>query len=298
MTHSKGTFMTSTTSRSRLLRPALAVLALGGALTLAACAAPTTESPQTSSTQAPEQVLSPGGGGVSGLIAAASDGVLQVQSPDEQTAVRYTDETTVSSQVAGALGDVSVGSCVTALTPADADAAASVMVTDAVDGECNSGPGGGFVTEGGGPGAGGPPDGAPTDFPTDFPTDGTAPDGAPTDAPDIGAFASGLVTEVSGDTITVDAVDPDGATTATDVTVDAETDFTVTVDADAGALVVGQCVAAQGEADDAGGFSATSLIVSEPGDDGCTPRFTSGQGGPGAIDGSSESGPDTNSESD
>jgi hypothetical protein len=119
-------------------------------------------------------------------------------------------------------------------------------------------------------------------MPSDFPTDGTQPSGAPTDFPgggDFGTFVTGKVTAVSGSTITVDAVGADDATTSTDVTVDDDTAFTVTVAADATTLVVGQCVAAQGEADEAGGFAATSLTVSTPGDDGCTARFGGGQGG-------------------
>lgn len=279
MIPSKGRLMNSVTSLSRIARPLLVVAALGGAIALAGCAATPSTSPQTQASQAPGQGQQPGGGGVSGLIAAASEGLLQVQSTDEQTAVSYTADTTISSQVAGKLGDVTVGSCVTAITPTDAAAASTVIVTDPVDGECTGGLAGGP----GGPG-GGFPDGAPTDLPSDFPTDGTLPSGAPTDFPGgaggFGAFASGPVTAISGDTITVDARSADSTTTSTDVAVGAETVYTVTVDADADALVVGQCVMAQGEADDQGGFAATSLIVSEPGDDGCAPRFGGAQGGP------------------
>jgi len=286
MTHSKGKPMYSVASLSRFARPLLVAAALGGAIALAGCAATPSASPETPSSQAPVQGQQPGGGGVSGLIAAASDGLLQVQSTDEQTAVSYTSDTAISSQVAGALSDVAVGSCVTAITPADADAASMVIVTTAVEGECTGGfPGG----------AGGGPGGLPDGVPSDFPTDGTVPSGAPTDLPDgaagFGAFASGPVTAISGSTITVDSVGTDGATASTDVTVGSDTTFTVDVDADTDALVVGQCVVAQGAADDQGGFAATALTVSEPGDDGCSPRFGGGQGLPGAP--GTDSGSDT-----
>jgi hypothetical protein len=283
------TMLTFTPPRATVI----AVLALGSALALAGCAAPEPESPEDSSTQQPAQNQPPGGGGVSGLIAAASDGLLQVQSSDEQTAVGYTADTTISSQVDGTSSDVAVGDCVTAITPTDADAATSIIVTDPVDGECT----GGF---GGGPGGGFPdgelPEGVPTDLPSDFPTDGTMPSGAPTDFPggggQFGGFTSGPVTAISGATLTVEAMGADDSTTATEVTVGDDTVFTVTVAADAAALVVGLCVIAQGEADDSGGFEATNLVVSEPGEEGCNAGFGGGQfpGGPGGGTDTTEGG--------
>jgi hypothetical protein len=258
-----------TTVRSRATL--VVSLALAGALAFAGCAAATgTSSPSaapTSGTQ-PQDGRSPG---VSGLIAAASDGLLQVQSSDEQTAVSYDSDTTISAQQSGALSDLNVGDCVMAITPDDADAAASVTVTAAVDGECGFS-GGGF------PGGGG--DGAPSGAPTDVPQDGTAPSGMPTDAPNggpgglaAGAIVSGSVTAISGDTITVDSrVMGSDDTEPADVVVGSDTVVTVTVEADASALVVGQCVTAQGTADAKGGFAATALIVSAPSGDGTCGR--------------------------
>ncbi len=265
---------------SSLSRPLLVALALGSALALVGCSAAATTSTADPTTPAADQAAMPGGGGISGTIAAASNSVLQVQDAESQTAVSYTPDTVIQSRVAGTLADVKVGSCVLVTSgDAAATAATAVTISAAVDGECT----GGF---GGGPGAGGgtPPDGAPTDLPSGAPTD--LPSGAPTDLPDgagggFGGFTAGLVTAVSGSTLTVDATSMDGTTASTDVTVDADTSYVNTVASDASALVVGQCVAAQGESDDAGGLTATSLTVSTPGDDGCVSRA----GGPGGFGG-------------
>ncbi|GGI40488.1 hypothetical protein GCM10010988_29330 [Cnuibacter physcomitrellae] len=166
------------------------------------------------------------------------------------------------------------------------DTATSVAISAATDGTCTAGFGGG-APGGGGAGGGTPP----TDFPTDgaLPTDGARPTGMPS-APDgsgegpgaFGGFVSGLVTAVSGTTITVDAADMSGTTSPTDVTVGEGTAYTVTRAADASALVVGQCVTAQGESDSSGAVAATSLLVSEPTDGSCTMGFGAGRpGGPG-----------------
>lgn len=267
--------------RARRQRWAISAVLVASALALAGCAG-TAASTETPAAQNQTQDQRPGGGGVSGLIAASSDDVLQVQSDSEQTAVSYTADTAVTSQVAGALSDVTVGSCVVAMTGSDASAASSIIVTEAVDGECTGGFGGGGGQPGGqGAGGSGTP---PTDIP--FPTSTDAPSDAPTDAPTdggpgsgqgFGAIASGLVTAVSGSTVTVDArTMGSDDTTSTDVTVDSATTFTKTVDADASALVVGQCVSAQGAADTSGGFAATSLQVSAPVDGSCVQRFGGG----------------------
>lgn len=114
-----------------------------------------------------------------------------------------------------------------------------------------------------------------------------------------GGLTAGLVTEVSGSTITVESTgiptgDDDGTAaggdaTTTTVTVDDATAYTTTAATDASAIAVGLCVLAQGEADDSGQVAATSLTLSEPGDDGCTSGFGGGFGGmpgrPGAEDG-------------
>ena len=112
------------------------------------------------------------GGGVFGLIAAITDSTMQVQS-DVQTAVTWTETTTVSRQVAVDLPTVTSGSCVIAFVDdasADSPTATSVTITEPVDGECA--PLAGFGGELGGGGApGGMPSGMPTDLPSGMPTD-------------------------------------------------------------------------------------------------------------------------------
>ena len=61
-------------------------------------------------------------------------------------------------------------------------------------------------------------------------------------------------------------------------TVTAATTYTSTVTADATAITVGQCASAQGETDDGGQMTATSLALSPAGDDGCTPAGFGGMG--------------------
>lgn len=282
---------TSSSFRSRL--PLVALVAAAGLFGLTACAgaaATTTSDDTATETGTAEQPPTDAGQarGVSGLVAAASDGLLQVQSTSsdgesEQTAVTYTSETTVTSEITGSLADVAVGSCVTITTGTDEDAVATtVRITAAVDGACTTAFGGGGM---GGAPDGERPEGAPDGAPTGAPTDGERPEGAPTGAPEgmggggFGGMTAGLVTAVDGTTITVESTGPeDEDATTTTVTVDDATTYTTTVDADASALAAGVCVTAQGEADESGGFAATSLAVSAAVDGACSTGFGGGRG--------------------
>lgn len=266
------------------------------------------------------------GGGVSGEIAAVSGTTLQVQDDSSQTAVTYTATTAITQTVEASLGDVAVGSCVT-ISSADDVATTVVVsaAVDGSCAGIGVGGAGGFGGVGGAGGAGGGfspgagelPEGMPTDAPTapgageDAPTAPTAPTGptgptaptgedAPTgSAPDGGgpgaagggpgggAFTSGLVTAVSGTTITVrselpaspsredaDADVPGAATeTTTEVAVADSTTYSATVAADAAALAVGACVTARGESDDSGALAATTLAISAAVDGTCTTVF-------------------------
>lgn len=196
----------------------------------------------------------PGGPGASGLVAAVSGRTMQVQSAGSgQVAVTWTAETAFLEQVAGSSADVTVGTCV--LVTADGGtedgepvAADAVRITEAAeDGGCTGGSGGG---PGGGPG-GERPEGMPTDRPTDRPAGfgGTA----------------GKVTAVSTTGFTVESAEVD-----VEVTVDAETTYSTTAEADAAAAEVGRCVTAVGEADDTGAVTATRINVSDPVDGECS----------------------------
>ena len=125
--------------RRRSALPVFTVLALGTTLALAGCATTDTaeeavEATDTAAAQAaPERVAS----GVTGEIADVADGLMQVQDTESQTAVSYTDDTTITAQVSGSLSDLEVGDCVFVTTDAaDATVATLVTVTAAVDGEC------------------------------------------------------------------------------------------------------------------------------------------------------------------
>lgn len=272
----------------RTALPVLTVFALGTTLVLAGCSTDTAESTAaatdtTTAQAAPERAAS----GVSGEIAYVSAGLMQVQDTESQTAVSYTDATVISAQVSGSLSDIAVGDCVLVVTDTDdATIATTVTVTAAVDGECGiagvAGDGGthagGTAPEGAAPEGGAPADGeapggtAPSGAPSDAPTDAPA-GGAPAGQ---GAFTAGTVSAVDASGFTVESIGQDDATTSTTLTLTDATSILTTVAADASALVVGQCVMAQGEADTSGGYAATALVVSEPGDDGCSAAATRG----------------------
>jgi hypothetical protein len=79
---------------------------------------------------------------------------------------------------------------------------------------------------------------------------------------------------------------PEGESGEETVTVDDATAYTVQRAGSGDDVVVGQCVTAQGENGDDGTLTATSLLLSAPGDDGCTSGFAGGRGGfPGGRDG-------------
>ncbi|MCV2394915.1 PT domain-containing protein [Actinotalea sp. M2MS4P-6] len=238
-----------------------------------------------------------GRGGVSGLIAAVTGTTMQVQS-DVQTAVTWSDDTTITQEVSTDLSAVTVGSCVVVIessadtssdtssggvtsgdTAGTAGPASSVVVSEPVDGECTGFAGAGAGGMPGGQMAGAPTDGAtgmPSGMPTDMPSGGPTdlPSGGSTDLPSgmptggsrgFGAMVAGTVTAVDDAGITVDQ---DGTTST--VTIDDATTYTTTQTVDSSAISVGLCVSARGESDDRGGMTATSLSLSDAVDGACT----------------------------
>ena len=210
-----------------------------------------------------------------------------------------------------ALSDVTVGTCVTVLEPAASGTAtgsatsgpatqvtaASVEVRPATNGECAGGFGGAGGPGGtaGAPGAGGtPPAGAPTGAPTGTATNGTGGRGGA----DFGRRAvAGLVTAVSGDTITVQETmrargDGTASSTATASPTTATVTVTTTVVDDLHRTegrrrqrtsAVGSCASALGKADDTGAVTATSITLRPATNGSCTTGF-GGAGGRGARD--------------
>lgn len=224
--------------------------------------------------------------GTRGTIAAIDGTTLQVQNDQSgQVAVSYTAATTITAQVTGSLSDIVVGSCVRVTGVGEtADdttplTAATVTVTEKVDGTCSAWAGAG----GGGAGRsdGAPDGGSPsTDFPERAPE--RAPGGALDGARGFGSGASGEVSAVDASTITLEVSVPgDDATTSTSVLLDDTTTVTVTQDSDAASLVVGECVVATGDADSTGAVTAEAIQLSDPVDGACQAGGPGGFGGAG-----------------
>lgn len=233
--------------------------------------------------QEPAGGRSPGG---SGEVVDVSGSTAQVKGQDSQVAVTWNDDTTFSKQVSGSADDIAVGSCVM-VTPVDDSsstdtvAAGSVRITEATDGECTMG-GGGGAPRNGAPGGGTPPDGTP---PNGDGSSGERPGGA--GAP-RGGFAVGEVTAVTDAGFTVSSQRPgaDDETTV-EVTTSGDTTYTKTAEASASDIEVGACVTSRGEADDTGAITATSIAVAAKVDGECgTGGFRGGrpEGAPGAQD--------------
>ncbi len=300
----------------RLPRPSCAAVralpyagvALLTALALAACgpasASGGSGAPAAGSTPAPTGTAGAGGAagqrqpGVNGLVAAVNGSTMQVQTRTDQTAVTWSDATTFTTVAAAALTDVTVGSCVTVLEPATTGTAtagsapatqvtaASVEVRPATNGDCGAGFGG---AGGGAPGAPGAGATRPAGAPTGTATNGTGGRGGA----DFGRRAvAGLVTAVSGDTITVQATTrargngtasstatSSPTTTTVAVTTTSSTTYTAQKAGAATDVAVGVCASALGKADDTGAVAATSIMLRPATNGACTTGFGGGPGG-------------------
>ena len=216
-------------------------------------------------------------GRVSGEIAAVDGKTLQIQDGESQTAVTYTSKTTFTAQVAGSVSDISKGDCVMVFSSSTDEKATEVTATtvsasDAVDGKCSSGFGGGGGAGGGGNRPSGQPSGMPSGQPSGMPSGG--PSGGPSGMPNGGGRPqSGKVTAVDGDTLTV-AVATQGSDDTTDLTVKttSKTSVTVTEESKASAAKVGVCATVNGKADDTGAVKASTISLRKAGDDGCSMR--------------------------
>ncbi|MEN3358397.1 MAG: hypothetical protein V7637_2379 [Mycobacteriales bacterium] len=225
--------------------------------------------------------------GVSGLIAEASKGTLEVQDTNSQTTVTYTAGTKFSQTVTAKLA---VGDCVTVIgTPVSGSTSAitatSVVVTTAANSDCTA------PNRPGGPRASGTP------FPR--PDRSAMPSGAPgSGGPGGGAgrqnFATafGKVTAVSGSTVTITGTlrtgggrfggtpTPSPSATPTrpaagplTVTLGSSATVQKTVAATSAAAVTGKCASAFGKTDSSGTVAATTITISTPGPNGCSRGF-------------------------
>lgn len=227
--------------------------------TLAACGSDSADDPAPQT--AAGGPVTGGFPGASGKVAAVTGKTAQVQSEmSGQVAVSWTDRTAFTQEVDAALSDVSVGSCVLVTGDDGSDQTSVTAVSVRIMDKCTQRPDGA-------------PSGMPTDRPTDMPTD------MPSDMPRQRGFGTiGEVTAVSGDGFTVSGRNDEDVT----VTVTGDTTYTTTAKASASAVAVGVCVTAQGDTDDTGSLTASTISVSKPVDGACTGGFMM-RGGPGAA---------------
>lgn len=264
-------------------RSGLALIAGALAVGLLACGGSTTPpantaAPVTSQANGPQ--TPPGAFGTAAAVNATS---LEVQNPSSgQVTVNFTASTTFSDTVGATIADVTVGSCVTVSSTATGNSrpapgtpitARTVNITQASANGCTAGGFGGRQSGGGRVGTG--------TSRSPRPSGSARPSGANgANRGNFGGFAFGSVTAVSATGFTVHGV-ARGQHPATDttVTVNASTTYTKVESATAGALAVGDCIAAVGSTDDTGAVTAKTIGISKPGPNGCTQSLRSGQGG-------------------
>lgn len=186
-------------------------------------AAPTTTAPSSAPPAKGESQ-------VRGLIASVAGNAVQVTQQNGTATVDFTDTTKVTEVTPGALTDVTAGSCVSVRSKDDIQTgspvtAASVRVSQAVDGKCPQGK-------------------EPTP---------TTP--APSTGPGKRSAVAGTVVSVAGDTITVNA-----AAGPQTVTVNAKTKYTKEAAATSQAITAGKCLAARGSENN-GALQATSISL-------------------------------------
>lgn len=236
-----------------MIHRSLATIALGGALVLALTACGTTSTGAAApASQLPSRSSGARGGpAASGKIAAVDPSDIQVQNNGGQVTVKFSGSTTFTNQVSGTLADVTQGSCVIVAGTGTPIVARTVAITAAGGDSCALG--GGLRPQNGG---GGRSSGS------------TAP--RPSGGNRNGGRAAGKVTAVTSTGFTVQEDNRQtGATTDVQVTVDAGTTYTKSASADASALKVGECVAANGQTDDTGAVTARTIAISQAGPNGC-----------------------------
>ena len=216
--------------------------------------------------------------GADGKVAAVDGRTAQVQGADGQVAVTWTAATSFTTEVAGTLADVKVGTCVavgsddqpSGSTANSTVAARTVRIIARTNGSCAPSMRGPGAPDGSGPQTNGAP------------PPGAGEDGARPQLRIGGAV--GEVTAVSATGFTVESVLPgkDAAgTSAVTVTVGADTAYTKTARGRASDVEVGVCVTAMGTTDDTGAVTARTIAVSQPRDGQCggPVRFRSDDGG-------------------
>lgn len=231
-----------------MIRPTLLTIAGGAlALTLAACgssesgtATPASQAPALGTNKAAR------GPAASGTIAQLAASSMQVQNASSgEVTVNFSGSTTFTDRVSATLADVSTGSCVVVTGTGTPVAAKSVEISVAGNGTCAAGGGGA--------------------------RDGDTRRAARPSGTNNARGASGKVTAVSATGFTVEQDNRQtGAATSVQVTVGSATTYSKSESANSGALKVGECVAATGQADDTGAVTAKTISISQAGPNGCS----------------------------
>jgi DUF4097 and DUF4098 domain-containing protein YvlB len=202
------------------------------------------------------------GGGTSGQLVQMSGTTLTLSTTNGDVQVTYTSSTPITQASTGVTADIVAGTCVTMVGTKDsagAVTAATVRLTQAVNGACAPGTG---VGAGGG-GFPGRPNGS------------SPPAGAPTPNPNA-AVVSGLVTTVNGTSVTV----KQASGSITTVTVPTTIAVNESQAASASDLVVDDCLLARGQKNAAGVVAATALTIEPATSNGtCTVVGRGGFGG-------------------
>lgn len=235
------------------------ILAVAGgalALTLAACGSSDTSATPAAQTPASGTPRA-GGPAASGTVAAVAASSIEVQSTSNgQVTVNFSDTTTFTDRVAATLADVTAGSCVSVSGTGTPVAAQTVEISAANGNTCSFG----------GQAGGMRPQGDSSSRPS-RPSGSARPSGTPNGG---GGRAFGKVSAVSGTGFTVQEDNQQtGATTDVQVTVSSTTTYTKSQPANSSALKVGECVSAQGKADDTGAVTAQSISISQATANGC-----------------------------
>jgi hypothetical protein len=267
-----------------LLAPAVVAITLIGPLPALAAAKSTTPPRPT-------------GSFASGMVAGLSGSTMEVQSTTGQTTVTVSPTTSFTQIEHESASDIGTGDCVRATGSGSTTKgikATTVSITKATASGCASGfPGaaggasgfgGGASGFGGGSGRfRGPAGTGGTGTRPSFPTNGHRPGNF--------ATASGSVTAVKGDTVTVKArvlktsastktkKKPQFVTKSVKVTIASSATVTTTATATSAQLANGTCVSAIGPASTTGAIAATSITISQPVNGTCSAGFGGGFGG-------------------
>jgi hypothetical protein len=238
--------------------------------------------------------------GTFGLIAEVDGKTLQVQSSSDQTAVTYTSKTTIEQVKTVTSKDIAAGWCATVVSSTKSSSSAgtapskitatSVSLTKPSGSTC-----GGFGGAAGGSGGGFSGGQRPSGAPSNFPGGGKAASARPTNMPggnasaraNMGTFASGKITKVSGSSFVIDAVSrtrgsqssSTARTQAVTVTLTGSSKITAQATAKSSAIKEGLCVRANGKTDSTGAVAATALVLSSATKGTCTETGFGGFGG-------------------